>query len=72
MKCCICKHKIEPDLNGWKGGHNPFPVRDKGSCCGECNYELVVPARLTQMLGIKVKEARKISKEVENVNAYKV
>ena len=64
MKCCICKNEIEPDaISDWDKGHNPWPVREKGSCCTECNMELVIPARLTMHLGISVKEAQKISRE---------
>ena len=47
MKCVICKNKIVPDAGGWPGGHNPWPVKKKGRCCGKCNYEKVVPKRLT-------------------------
>ena len=46
MKCVICKNKIVPDFGGWDGGHNPWPVKKKGRCCGKCNYERVVPLRL--------------------------
>ncbi|MAH49224.1 hypothetical protein CMI37_25590 [Candidatus Pacearchaeota archaeon] len=45
MKCSICGHKIKADLNGWTGGHNPWPVNE-GKCCGECNDEVVIPRRL--------------------------
>ena len=39
MKCVICKNKIVPDFGGWPGGHNPWPIKKKGRCCGKCNYE---------------------------------
>ena len=48
MKCCICKNEIKPDaISGWDKGHNPYPVRDKGKCCGECNDTIVLPKRLS-------------------------
>ena len=68
MKCCLCKSKIKADLNGWKGGHNPFPLKDEGRCCENCNNELVIPSRLTITLGISAKESRKLTKEINNVN----
>ena len=72
-KCSICKNKIEVEpISGWTGGHNPWPIQDKGRCCTECNDELVVPARLTMALGITVKEAHKLNKEINNVNADRV
>jgi hypothetical protein len=38
--CCICGRPF----TGW--GHNPWPIREDGECCDECNYSLVVPARI--------------------------
>ena len=38
--CCICGKKFE----GW--GNNPYPVKDSGECCDECNWDKVIPARL--------------------------
>ena len=34
-------------------GNNPAPLRDKGRCCNECNWELVIPAR---MLALQVRK----------------
>tara|TARA_R100000789_G_scaffold5726_1_gene9793 strand:+ start:146 stop:319 length:174 start_codon:yes stop_codon:yes gene_type:complete len=48
MVCVICKNKITPDPGGWAGGHNPWPIKKKGKCCGKCNYEKVTPKRLEQ------------------------
>jgi len=45
MKCSICGHTIKPDVNGWSGGHNPWPING-GKCCGKCNDEIVVPRRI--------------------------
>ena len=32
----------------WDGGHNPEPLYpyEEARACGECNYSLVIPARL--------------------------
>lgn len=38
--CCICGKEIE----GY--GNNPFPIRNEGECCDECNYKYVLTARL--------------------------
>ena len=46
QRCVICKESIIPDPDGWNGGHNPSPVREKGRCCGECNDTIVIPRRL--------------------------
>ena len=40
MKCVICKKTIED-----KYGHMAEPVK-KGMCCHNCNYLVVVPARM--------------------------
>jgi hypothetical protein len=48
--CTICHRPIEPDFNGWKGGHNAQPVKN-GRCCGDCNDMHVIPARLRRLLG---------------------
>ena len=38
--CCICGK----DFIGF--GNNPYPVKDKGTCCDQCNSEVVIPKRL--------------------------
>jgi hypothetical protein len=38
--CCICK---KPQT-GY--GHNPNPVKAKGSCCDSCNMNVVLPRRM--------------------------
>ena len=48
--CVICKGKIDIQYkpNGamyWDKGHNPWPVKDKGRCCTECNETKVIPTR---------------------------
>lgn len=37
--CCICGGKIE----GY--GYNPYPIKEEGHCCRECNYRIVIPER---------------------------
>lgn len=44
MKCCICGKEIPKDQ-----GNNPWPVKDEGLCCDECNYQKVIPARIEMM-----------------------
>ena len=35
MKCCICGKKIK----GY--GHNPWPIKQDGKCCDECNTKVI-------------------------------
>ena len=46
-KCCICGKRFE----GY--GNNPAPVRETGECCEKCNKNVVVPARIMAIVGIK-------------------
>lgn len=39
-QCVICKGTF----NGW--GNNPYPIRQDGRCCDQCNQDVVVRARL--------------------------
>ncbi len=39
-KCVICGKPIA----GF--GNNPWPVKEEGECCDECNQEHVIPARI--------------------------
>ena len=43
--CVLCKKEIRDD----PFGHNPFPLKKKGVCCGKCNED-VVDARLPPAL----------------------
>ena len=47
MKCSICKKEITTDPFGWSGGCNAEPIND-GTCCYECDVNVVLPARLAQ------------------------
>lgn len=42
-KCCICKNIYE----GY--GHNPYPYKDNGRCCDECNFRYVIRERLKRL-----------------------
>ena len=42
-KCCICGKTFV----GW--GNNPHPVKDKGTCCDDCNSMYVIPARIAEI-----------------------
>lgn len=41
--CCICGKTF----TGW--GNNPYPVKENGECCDECNMWKVLPARIRMM-----------------------
>lgn len=41
--CCICGKEFE----GW--GNNPYPLKDEGECCDDCNFKYVIPARIINM-----------------------
>jgi len=42
--CVICTKTIGDDPYG----HNPAPVKKRGSCCTRCNDEVVVPTRFAR------------------------
>lgn len=42
-KCIICDNQFEGH------GHNAEPVRS-GICCDTCNYEIVIPVRLANIV----------------------
>jgi hypothetical protein len=42
--CCICGMKF----TGY--GYNPYPIKESGECCRQCNYEVVVPERYRRHL----------------------
>jgi hypothetical protein len=61
LLCSICQLPIGPEgpkENPWRGGHNAQPVND-GQCCGQCNVQVVTPARmnLIKMTEIIYREA---------------
>lgn len=42
--CCICGKVMN------EYGNNPYPVKEKGCCCDECNMKVVIPARVEMMI----------------------
>ena len=38
-------------------GHNPWPVKESGRCCRECNYTVVLQARMENYMKTKWKKA---------------
>jgi len=44
IKCCICGKSIYETQ-----GNNPYPIKDKGECCDECNYAVVIPRRVLKL-----------------------
>jgi putative lipase involved disintegration of autophagic bodies len=51
MTCSICFNEIPAEHDGrWTQGHNAEPV-NSGRCCGSCNSLVVIPARLSIMVG---------------------
>ena len=49
MKCCICGKKFK----GY--GNNPYPVKKYGTCCDQCNMEVVIPERVYRYIKYKYK-----------------
>ena len=45
MKCSICTSEIDVQANGYKEGHNAFPISN-GRCCTKCNDTEVMPMRM--------------------------
>ncbi len=52
MNCSICQGEIEKQMWQdeiiWDRGHNAQPIND-GRCCDNCNFTIVLKARLTQI-----------------------
>lgn len=44
FECCFCKKMFR----GY--GNNPAPVSKTGRCCNECNVEIVIPARMKEIM----------------------
>ena len=50
LTCSICGAKKRYPIEWWQGGgHNARPVND-GRCCDNCNYSVVIPARITKAM----------------------
>lgn len=48
-KCCICGKEFEGRSN------NPYPYKEKGECCDECNFKYVLPSRIAKVNKKEVK-----------------
>ena len=59
-KCSICEETIMTDPFGWGGGCNAQPIND-GTCCYQCDINVVLPARLAEY-GFKDKEIEEVIK----------
>lgn len=59
MKCVICGESFKGE------GNNPWPVAFEGVCCDECNYGLVLAARIAGLRRAR-KEQTAESKTEEN------
>lgn len=55
MKCCLCGGEIKP-VGDWVSGNNAEPAAE-GRCCDNCNYAIVLPMRLREMM-----ERKKVEK----------
>jgi DNA-directed RNA polymerase subunit RPC12/RpoP len=62
MKCSICAKEFSGDE------HNALPITT-GTCCDECNQNIVIPTRIYQ-LGLNTKEALMITPDYK-VNIIK-
>ena len=53
MICSICNEEIQ--ANGdWVLGNNAEPINE-GRCCDDCNWAVVIPARLVDLQEYKVR-----------------
>ena len=68
--CVICGK----EFNGY--GNNPWPVVKSGKCCDECNFDIVLPARMAgNTRKVKVKDSTRditalIASEEEAITLY--
>lgn len=60
MKCSICEEIITTDPYGWEGGCNAQPINN-GTCCYQCDINVVLPARLSEY-GFKDEEIEAVIK----------
>ena len=61
-KCSICNQEITADPFGWDGGCNAEPINN-GTCCYECDINVVLPSRLVQQ-GIDRRDVEGIVAEI--------
>lgn len=48
IECCFCGNKILRAQS-----NNPWPLRidDSDRCCSDCNWSIVLPARIEKIMG---------------------
>lgn len=46
LECSICGDLVAPKSN-WRGGNEAWPINN-GRCCDECNWTVVLPARVSR------------------------
>ena len=69
-ECVICGR----EFSGY--GNNPWPVMQTGTCCDECNFDVVLPARMAgNTRKVKTKDSLKdiealIASEKEAIDLY--
>lgn len=69
-ECVICGR----EFSGY--GNNPWPVMQTGKCCDECNFDVVLPARMAgNTRKVKTKDSLKdietlIASEKEAIDLY--
>ena len=54
MKCSLCNGPIEVTSTGWSKGNDAWPVVD-GRFCNDCNFMVVIPARIREFGASKQK-----------------
>ena len=52
MICSICNEEIQAKGN-WVLGNNADPIND-GRCCDDCNWGVVIPARLGDVYNVRM------------------
>ena len=53
MICSICNEEIQAK-GDWVLGNNAEPINE-GRCCDDCNWRVVIPARLDELQEYKVR-----------------
>ena len=50
--CCICGKKFT------EYGNSPYPIKDEGLCCDDCNFNKVILARMDMMFPARKMHAK--------------
>jgi len=67
MKCSICGAGIDEGTNG----HNAEPVNN-GRCCDACNFTVVLPRRMREMLEACQDWRKEVDKGEKKDNALRI